>query len=52
MGVSVNTVSIHLKNVYCKLGVPSKTARAVVEGTGWEGVLSCRSRTAFGRSAA
>lgn len=31
MGVSVNTVSFHLKNVYCKLGVHSKT-EAVVKG--------------------
>jgi DNA-binding CsgD family transcriptional regulator len=31
MGVSVNTVSFHLKNVYGKLGVHSKT-EAVVKG--------------------
>lgn len=31
MGVSVNTVSFHLKNVYAKLGVHSKT-EAVVKG--------------------
>ena len=31
MGVSVNTVSFHLKNVYSKLGVHSKT-EAVVKG--------------------
>lgn len=31
MGVSVNTVSFHLKNAYCKLGVHSKT-EAVVKG--------------------
>ena len=31
MGISVNTVSFHLKNVYCKLGVHSKT-EAVVKG--------------------
>jgi DNA-binding CsgD family transcriptional regulator len=31
MGVSVNTVSFHLKNVYLKLGVHSKT-EAVVKG--------------------
>jgi DNA-binding CsgD family transcriptional regulator len=31
MGVSVNTVSFHLKNVYCKLGVHSKT-EALVKG--------------------
>ena len=29
MGVSVNTVSFHLKNVYCKLGVHSKTEAVV-----------------------
>jgi DNA-binding CsgD family transcriptional regulator len=29
MGVSVNTVSFHLKNVYSKLGVHSKTEAAV-----------------------
>lgn len=35
MGVSVNTVSFHLKNVYLKLGVHSKTeavVRVLVEG--------------------
>ena len=37
MGVSVNTVSFHLKNVYCKLGVHSKT-EAVVKGL-LEGIL-------------
>ena len=31
MGVSINTVSFHLKNAYCKLGVHSKT-EAVVKG--------------------
>jgi DNA-binding CsgD family transcriptional regulator len=31
MGVSVNTVSFHLKNVYLKLGVHSKT-EALVKG--------------------
>jgi DNA-binding CsgD family transcriptional regulator len=31
MGVSVNTISFHLKNVYGKLGVHSKT-EAVVKG--------------------
>ena len=31
MGVSVNTVSFHLKNVYLKLGVHSKT-EAIVKG--------------------
>src|SRR5688572_4679470 len=31
MGVSINTVSFHLKNVYGKLGVHSKT-EAVVKG--------------------
>lgn len=31
MGVSVNTVSFHLKNAYSKLGVHSKT-EAVVKG--------------------
>ena len=31
MGISVNTVSFHLKNVYGKLGVHSKT-EAVVKG--------------------
>ena len=31
MGVSVNTVSFHLKNVYVKLGVHSKT-EAIVKG--------------------
>lgn len=29
MGVSINTVSFHLKNVYSKLGVHSKTEAAV-----------------------
>jgi len=29
MGVSVNTVSFHLKNVYLKLGVHSKTEAVV-----------------------
>jgi DNA-binding CsgD family transcriptional regulator len=29
MGVSVNTVSFHLKNVYTKLGVHSKTEAVV-----------------------
>ena len=38
MGISVNTVSFHLKNVYCKLGVHSKT-EAVVKGL-LEGFLS------------
>jgi DNA-binding CsgD family transcriptional regulator len=38
MGVSVNTVSFHLKNVYCKLGVHSKT-EAVVKGL-LEGLLA------------
>lgn len=37
MGVSINTVSFHLKNVYCKLGVHSKT-EAVVKGL-LEGIL-------------
>lgn len=37
MGVSVNTVSFHLKNAYCKLGVHSKT-EAVVKGL-LEGLL-------------
>ena len=37
MGVSINTVSFHLKNAYCKLGVHSKT-EAVVKGL-LEGVL-------------
>jgi len=37
MGVSVNTVSFHLKNAYCKLGVHSKT-EAVVKGL-LEGIL-------------
>lgn len=35
MGVSVNTVSFHLKNVYVKLGVHSKTeavVRVLVDG--------------------
>ena len=35
MGVSVNTVSFHLKNAYCKLGVHSKTeavVKALLEG--------------------
>ena len=35
MGVSVNTVSFHLKNVYVKLGVHSRTeavVRVLVEG--------------------
>ena len=31
MGVSINTVSFHLKNLYAKLGVHSKT-EAVVKG--------------------
>ena len=31
MGVSINTVSFHLKNAYCKLGVHSRT-EAVVKG--------------------
>lgn len=31
MGVSINTVSFHLKNAYAKLGVHSKT-EAVVKG--------------------
>ena len=31
LGVSVNTVSFHLKNVYLKLGVHSKT-EAIVKG--------------------
>lgn len=29
MGVSINTVSFHLKNAYCKLGVHSKTEAVV-----------------------
>jgi DNA-binding CsgD family transcriptional regulator len=37
MGVSINTVSFHLKNAYCKLGVHSKT-EAVVKGL-LEGIL-------------
>ena len=37
MGVSINTVSFHLKNAYCKLGVHSKT-EAVVKGL-LEGLL-------------
>jgi DNA-binding CsgD family transcriptional regulator len=37
MGVSINTVSFHLKNAYCKLGVHSKT-EAVVKGLS-EGIL-------------
>ncbi len=37
MGVSVNTVSFHLKNAYFKLGVHSKT-EAVVKGL-LEGIL-------------
>ncbi|HEY9466111.1 MAG TPA: helix-turn-helix transcriptional regulator [Vicinamibacterales bacterium] len=37
MGVSVNTISFHLKNAYCKLGVHSKT-EAVVKGL-LEGIL-------------
>jgi LuxR family quorum sensing-dependent transcriptional regulator len=37
MGVSVNTVSFHLKNASCKLGVHSKT-EAVVKGL-LEGIL-------------
>ena len=37
MGVSVNTISFHLKNSYCKLGVHSKT-EAVVKGL-LEGIL-------------
>jgi LuxR family transcriptional regulator, quorum-sensing system regulator SolR len=38
MGVSVNTVSFHLKNAYGKLGVHSKT-EAVVKGL-LEGILT------------
>ncbi|HEX6972853.1 MAG TPA: helix-turn-helix transcriptional regulator [Vicinamibacterales bacterium] len=37
MGVSINTVSFHLKNAYSKLGVHSKT-EAVVKGL-LEGIL-------------
>lgn len=37
MGVSINTVSFHLKNAYFKLGVHSKT-EAVVKGL-LEGIL-------------
>jgi len=37
MGVSINTISFHLKNAYCKLGVHSKT-EAVVKGL-LEGIL-------------
>jgi DNA-binding CsgD family transcriptional regulator len=37
MGVSINTVSFHLKNAYCKMGVHSKT-EAVVKGL-LEGIL-------------
>lgn len=37
MGVSVNTISFHLKNAYGKLGVHSKT-EAVVKGL-LEGIL-------------
>lgn len=37
MGISINTVSFHLKNAYCKLGVHSKT-EAVVKGL-VEGIL-------------
>ena len=29
MGVSINTVSFHMKNAYCKLGVHSKTEAVV-----------------------
>lgn len=29
LGVSINTVSFHLKNAYCKLGVHSKTEAVV-----------------------
>jgi DNA-binding CsgD family transcriptional regulator len=38
MGVSINTVSFHLKNAYFKLGVHSKT-EAVVKGL-LEGILA------------
>lgn len=38
MGISVNTISFHLKNAYGKLGVHSKT-EAVVKGL-LEGILA------------
>ena len=50
MGVSVNTVSFHLKNVYCKLGVHSKT-EAVVKGL-LEGLLGPDSAVPSARPAA
>lgn len=43
MGVSVNTVSFHLKNMYSKLGVHSKT-EAVVKGL-VEGFLTPKDST-------
>lgn len=50
MGVSVNTVSFHLKNAYCKLGVHSKT-EAVVKGL-LEGFLTCAVLLSFMLAAA
>lgn len=46
MGVSVNTVSFHLKNAYEKLGVHSKT-EAVVKGL-LEGIITLPPQLAAG----